>query len=1035
MVPAPQSWFLRSATLLSALRPTALAHLFAHPVSRRRVFLVIAAVLVCLYALSVFWYVLSIPEIGLRCVFDSRIARVYDGFVRLPKDLPPADLERKTVIELGPHPVETWPQILHALDQLRHGKPEETVDEAPPADTKLTHILYGGEELVRAVVRGDDGKILVVWCKLGTLPLYLLVPSVAWFFLKAGLFAIAALVFWKRPEDRSAYQFFLLSIVTFAAYMGGYHWSRIVTQPILLVVFIVCSVLLPAVSLHFYLVFPRPKAFFLKQPHWTLAALYGPAVLFLLTLLSGYLLVRWLFGDGALPDNRLSVSMVLTAILNEIYVYFGVAALWYLLSLVALLHSFWTTNDPTERNQVKWILCGILAAMVPISYTLYLAFVDKYSFGGGAGTWPMFTASACVTVAFAVSITRYRLMQLDQIISSGVSYFLLSSLAGMVYYAVVFAGTLLFSFQWLAGPNWTWVHAVGVGVAALVLLLVLDWLRSRVNRALDRTFYREKYRLDRTLKRMSLAIEKLVDPPTLAHRLLHESADLLGVRQGAVYLRTGSPPLYRLAHALDAAPPLTELSSGCPLVEALLAHGPPLLSHPNGLGGDDPARRQLRLLGGEMAHALTHEGQLLALLVLGPKAVGSYGPEDLNLLTAFAQITALALVSAEGHRTIDALNRDLHAKVEKIAEQQRRILVLQKKVGEWERGAQNGEREAAVPNGAAAAPATRSGVFPAFVGSSFQVRELMSLVRKVSDSEATVLIRGESGTGKELLARALHEHSPRKNKPFIKVHCAALSTGLLESELFGHVKGAFTGAHRDRDGRFEAADEGTLFLDEIGDISLEVQTKLLRVLQERTFERVGSSEPVRVDVRLIAATHQELEQLMEEGRFRRDLFYRLNVITIPVLPLRERREDIAELAAHFLQLHAQRCRRAVTQIDDDALAALKAFPWPGNIRQLENFIQRAVVVADGPTITLNELPPEVRASLDEWEAEDTAMADEVEALTNGGVQGERVERDRREREQLVRALAAANGNKAEAARLLGLHRSTLVSRLKKHGLS
>src|SRR5262249_48095628 len=159
-------------------------------------------------------------------------------------------------------------------------------------------------------------------------------------------------------------------IVTFAAYMGGYHWSRIVTQPALLMIFIVCSVLLPAVSLHFYLVFPRPKAFFLKQPNWTLAALYGPAVFFLLALLSGYLLVRWLFGDGARPENLAAVNGVLEGILNAIYVYFGVAAVWYLLSLVALLHSFWTTNDPTERNQVKWILCGILAAMVPIGYTL-----------------------------------------------------------------------------------------------------------------------------------------------------------------------------------------------------------------------------------------------------------------------------------------------------------------------------------------------------------------------------------------------------------------------------------------------------------------------------------------------------------------------------------------------------------------------------------------------------------------------------------------------------------------------------------------
>src|SRR5262249_29226856 len=255
---------------------------------------------------------------------------------------------------------------------LRGESVEQSIDEAPLPDTSLTHIRYEGDELVRATIHDQD-TTLVIWCKLGTLPAYLLVPSVAWFFLKAGLFVVAALVFWKRPEDRSAYQFFLLSIVTFAAYTGGYHWSRIVTQPVLLMVFMVCSVLLPAVSLHFYLVFPRPKAFFLKQPRWTLTILYGPPVLFLLTLLSGYLLVRWLFGDGEQPENLHAVNRVLEGILNTIYVYFGVASLWYLLSLVALLHSFWTTNDPTERNQVKVILCGVLAALVPIGYTLYLA--------------------------------------------------------------------------------------------------------------------------------------------------------------------------------------------------------------------------------------------------------------------------------------------------------------------------------------------------------------------------------------------------------------------------------------------------------------------------------------------------------------------------------------------------------------------------------------------------------------------------------------------------------------------------------------
>jgi transcriptional regulator with GAF, ATPase, and Fis domain len=307
------------------------------------------------------------------------------------------------------------------------------------------------------------------------------------------------------------------------------------------------------------------------------------------------------------------------------------------------------------------------------------------------------------------------------------------------------------------------------------------------------------------------------------------------------------------------------------------------------------------------------------------------------------------------------------------------------------------------------------------------VQQLLTLVRKVAAVEQAVLLRGESGTGKELLARAVHDHSPRAGKPFVRVHCAALSASLLESELFGHVKGAFTGAVRDRPGRFELAHGGTLFLDEIGDVSWEVQTKLLRVLQEMTFERVGSSEPIKVDVRIIAATHQDLEKLIRLGRFREDLFYRLNVLPIAVPPLRERSEDIPELVQHFLRVYGKG-----VQMDDDALATLKAAPWPGNVRQLENAIARAVVIAEGPVLTLNDLPAGLFQPTEE---ESAPTEDSVVEVAPAGVQGERAERDRREREQLVRALAATKGNKAEAARALGLARSTLLSRLKKHGLS
>ncbi|MBI1918827.1 MAG: sigma-54-dependent Fis family transcriptional regulator, partial [Planctomycetes bacterium] len=523
--------------------------------------------------------------------------------------------------------------------------------------------------------------------------------------------------------------------------------------------------------------------------------------------------------------------------------------------------------------------------------------------------------------------------------------------------------------------------------------------------------------------------------------------------RGAVYLRDGDPALYRLAATLGDPPPHPELPPGQPLVEELRSHGSlcPRPPHANGNGTAHDslaALRQLHHLGGEVAFALVHEERMLALLVLGPKSGDPYTSEDLNLLSAFSQVTVLALVSGEGGRTIEALNRELQAKIEKNAELQRRILALQGQLTRRQRASEEGGRgqESGVSEEKAAEAPSSLTPDPGpptpeteILGSSPAVSKLLYQVRKVAASSSAVLLRGESGTGKDLLARAIHENSPRADRPFVKVLCAALQQTLLESELFGHVKGAFTGAVSDRAGRFELAHGGTLFLDEIGDVSWEVQTKLLRVLQEMTFERVGSSEPIQVDVRIIAATHQDLERLIRQGRFREDLFYRLNVLPILVPPLRERREDIVELVLHFLRYHSQRCRGSRengsgdVQIDDDALALLKAAPWPGNIRQLGSVIERAVVIAEGPLLTVADLPAELLDPPAEEEASDDLVVEA--APVPGGVQAERAERDRRERQELVRALTATSGNKAGAARILGLARSTFISRLKKHGLS
>jgi transcriptional regulator with GAF, ATPase, and Fis domain len=858
---------------------------------------------------------------------------------------------------------------------------------------------------------------LACWCRVGPLPASEMVPSFLWFILKCGLFMVGAIVFWKRPGDPSAQQFYVLCIFTLGAYMGGYHWSRIVGQPELVIGFMICAVTLPAALLHFNLVFPRPRAFLLRLPRLTLACVYGPPIVFLCVMMLNYLQIRWLLNAGA---AAVEINLAINRLLSEIYIYLGVAAFWYLACVISLVQGYLSATDEMERNQVKWILFGSLLALVPISVSLLLAALEPNAFGAGAATWWMFAASTCLTAAFIIGIARYRLMQLDKIIGAGMTYFVVSFLAVAVYYVVVFLGMYIAGSRVgspLASPL---AQALSVSTTALVLMLGLDLVRNRFKKSLDRRFYRAKFQLDRTLQRMGQAIEQLVDPTTLARQLLQAAADVLGVSRGSVYVREGEPPLFRLIDALGDTPPLTELASGCPLVEAVQNSGAVLSIGGRGATGD-PVQRQLRFLGGELAHPLAHEGQMVGILVLGPKEVGYYSVDDLNLLGAFTQLTALALKSAERHRTIDGLNRDLQTKVEKISEQQRRIMLLQSQL-----------THQAAPEEVASAPTQSSGI----VGGSAMVQQLMGLVKKVSASQSAVLIRGDSGTGKELLARALHDNSPRAGKAFVKVHCAALSPGLLESELFGHVKGAFTGAHRDKMGRFEMANGGTLFLDEIGDISLDVQTKLLRVLQEMTFERVGSSEPMEVDVRVIAATHQNLEELMRAGRFREDLYYRLNVISLFVPPLRKRAEDIAELAQHFLVIHAQRCGKPIPQLDDDALARLKAYAWPGNIRQLENVIERAVVVSEGPTITVDDLPIDLLPSGD---SDVSAIVERtngaVFASLRNGLQAEREERDGRERERLVRALAAADGNKAEAARALGLARSTLLSRLKRFGLS
>jgi formate hydrogenlyase transcriptional activator len=391
---------------------------------------------------------------------------------------------------------------------------------------------------------------------------------------------------------------------------------------------------------------------------------------------------------------------------------------------------------------------------------------------------------------------------------------------------------------------------------------------------------------------------------------------------------------------------------------------------------------------------LVNRGRALGDLVIVRLTEGTFTAEDVDFLSQAAGQIAIAIENALAYREISELK-------DKLAQEK---LYLEEEI----RSEMN---------------------FAEINGKSSALRKVLKRVETVAPTDSTVLIYGETGTGKELIARAIHDLSPRKSKAFVKLNCAAIPTGLLESELFGHERGAFTGAIAQRIGRFEVANGGTIFLDEIGEIPLELQTKLLRVLQEREFERLGSSRTLRTDARLIAATNRDLEAMVAEQKFRSDLFFRLNVFPIQVPPLRERHGDIPLLVRHFAQQFSKRMNKTIDTISSATMDALSRYHWPGNIRELQNVIERAVITSTGPVLKVDA------ADLKISESSSSAQKGSAQGSTNGGL---RDTLEETERQQILKALKQSNwvvaGPKGAAAKL-GMKRSTLQLRMSKLRIS
>lgn len=852
--------------------------------------------------------------------------------------------------------------------------------------------------------------------------------TLVWFICQLGIFGLSALAFWKRPFDRPARLFFAMCIVTLGAFVGGYHWWLLAGRLTLIFPFVLSALLLPSVTLHFFLAYPHPKTVITRWHAATLWGLYGPPLFSACCFLVIEALIWRHLGEGKTHAGALSAVGWLNVLRWGIYGYFAIAAGYFALTLVSLLHSVMTTRPVLERRQVTSILWAAIAASLFIGYTLLLAGWDRVSFALGGARIPMFLSSLVFMVAYAVGIVRYKLMLGDEWLGRG-----------LVGEGLRWAGALVLGLVTVPlalelgrrSDGLPLLSTIAIGVILLVIIAVALSARDMLQRWLERTLFRDRYRLEKALQRIHRAVGQLADPQFLSKRTLVACCEVLQAEWAALYLHDSQQSdLFRLSVVEGE------------LVDLPFEWSPPegftkALELEAGVVGSYGDRRTettvllagLSTLHADLIHLLEIDGDVAGLVILGPKQSGGmYSSEDATFLTALTQLTGVALHCVRVHQDLTQLNEQLRTKVERIAQQRQQILALQAELAATRPASQlvmetDFQRTAIKGNGTA-------------------LVQVLETARKAAISDATVLIRGESGTGKELLARAIHENSPRRQGPFIAVHCAALAPSLLESELFGHVKGAFTGAVSDKRGRIESASGGTLFLDEIGELTPEIQVKLLRVLQQREIEPVGGTAAVAIDIRLVTATHRDLEQMISVGQFREDLYYRLNVIMLVLPPLRDRRDDLHELAGEFLRRASEKAGKSIISFEDDALDALVSYDWPGNIRELENVIERAVVLADGDLITLADLPADLTQlkSLKSTGRATPLVRSTRNRGTNSSPATPAVVAWRRmetedERRLLLDALLQAHGNKAQAAKLLGLPRSTFFSKLKKHAIS
>jgi transcriptional regulator with GAF, ATPase, and Fis domain len=812
-------------------------------------------------------------------------------------------------------------------------------------------------------------------------------------------------VYLKKSWDPGARIFYLLISCLSAACLGLVNVGDFINKatPIMFIL----PVLIPPLSLHLRLIFPERIGIIARYPR-LLALIYLP---FLLGALYGYFLIfkaKLLYHQG---QSDLGIYHQFDLLVK---LFLGLLLVYMVMGFVLLARTLLTNRPPEVKRQIKWIFWGDVIAVVLLFAGLPLIFQEITFYSSGARNLPftLIFATLAYLVANALAIFKYRLMDIDIVIHRSLSYLLVSGIIVLLYF--ILFGTFGWIFGLLTGRNTPVIYII----SAMVIGFLFRPLLSRIEEGVERLFYRERYELHQALGEVSQALITVLNPMEIFEKVYCTAENSLHIRTGCLWLLEQQGGALNAVSSLPEGEGVPVLSRGTiqPLalyfMETRKGLTRYMVSTKASFGND--RNRYLKPFEEtkmEILLPLIYKNTLLGMVGFGEKRSGDlYASEDVALLTTLAHQIAMAMQNARAHQQSKQLNVELGVRIREIENQQEEILALQQRLLN--------------ENIYLREEIGQQFDFTEIIGSSKPIKEVLTMVEKIAPTLSTVFVRGETGTGKELISRAIHFNSPRKDAPLIKINCAVIPANLLESELFGHEKGAFTGAERTKSGKFELADRGTIFLDEIGDLAPNLQVKLMRVLQEKEFERVGGTRTIKVDVRIIAATNRDIEKAISCGAFREDLFYRLNVISIPLPPLRERKEDIRELTIHFLNKFSRNLGKSVKEIEPKAMEILKAYHWPGNIRELANVLERAVVLGEGGALAVNDLPhnlaPSQSSRLVPASGTEAALPQEMGQI---------------EKQRIIEALEKAKGNKSEAARMLGLKRGTFYGKLRKFDIS